>query len=210
MFDDLLSLTEEPSTGEGFIPLEKASAEAVLNAQATTADLFAELGVPSDAEIDARLQKQEAREAFQTVVVDASATDDKKKLALTRIKLPEAVQHLVGMLTEYDWEFVNQAKSIRAMIVTKLLEETKHPDARIRLKALQMLGNVTEVKLFTERVEVHKIDATEEELNARLQERLQKYLNPTVVSEIPPPASQKAQIGSENPPTAPQTTDDGS
>lgn len=189
MFDDLLSLTEEPSTGEGFIPLEKASAEAVLNAQVATADLFAELGVPSDAEIDARLQKQEAREAFQTIVVDTDATDEKQKFALTRIKVPEAVQHLVGMLTEYDWEFIEQAKGIRGMIVARLLEETKHPDARIRLKALQMLGNVTEVKLFTERVEVKRIDATEEELNARLQERLQKFLNPTVVAEaLPSPA----------------------
>lgn len=210
MFDDLLSLTEEPSTGEGFIPLEKASAEAVLNAQAATADLFAELGVPSDAEIDARLQKQEAREAFQTIVVDPDATEDKKKLALTRIKAPEAVQHLVGMLTEYDWEFIEQAKGIRGMIVAKLLEETKHPDARIRLKALQMLGNVTEVKLFTERVEVHKIDATEEELNARLQERLQKYLNPTVVAEATPlprptPAESPVDVGI---PTS--GTDDGS
>lgn len=186
MFDDLLSLTEEPSTGEGFIPLEKASAEAVLNAQVATADLFAELGVPSDAEIDARLQKQEAREAFQTVVVDASATDDKKKLALTRIKLPEAVQHLVGMLTEYDWEFVDQAKSIRAMIVAQLLAEAKHPDARIRLKALQMLGNVTEIGVFTSRVEVVQKSISEEELEQSLKEKLQAFLNKTVVAEVVP------------------------
>lgn len=189
MFDDLLSLTEEPSMGEGFIPLEKASAEAMLNAQVATADLFAELGVPSDEEIDARLQKQDAREAFQTLVTDPDATNEKQKVALTRLRAPEAVQHLVGMLTEYDWEFIHQAKGIRGMIVARLLEETRHPDARIRLKALQMLGNVTEIKLFTERVEVHKIDATEEELNARLQERLQRYLNPTVVAEIPAPAA---------------------
>lgn len=186
MFDDLLSLTEEPSTGEGFIPLEKASAEAVLNAQVATADLFAELGVPSDAEIDARLQQQEAREAFQTVVVDASATDDKKKLALTRIKLPESVQHLVGMLTEYDWEFVNQAKSIRAMIVAQLLAEAKHPDGRIRLKALQMLGNVTEIGVFTSRVEVVQKSISEEELEQSLKEKLQAFLNKTVVAEVVP------------------------
>lgn len=210
MFDDLLKLTEEPGTGEGFIPLEKASAEAVLNAQVATADLFAELGVPSDEEIDARLQKQDAREAFQTIVVDPDATNEKQKLALTRLKAPEAVQHLVGMLTEYDWEFVDQAKQIRGLIMAKLLEEIKHPDARIRLKALQMLGNVTEVKLFTERVEVHKIDATEEELNARLQERLQKYLNPTVVAEVTPlprpaPAASPVDVG-----VPASGTDDGS
>lgn len=186
MFDDLLSLTEEPSTGEGFIPLEKASAEAVVNAQVATADLFAELGVPSDEEIDARLQQQEARTAFQTIVVDPDATDDKKKLALTRIKAPEAVQHLVGMLTEYDWEFIEQAKGIRGMIVAKLLEETKHPDARIRLKALQMLGNVTEIGVFTSRVEVVQKSISEEELEQSLKEKLQAFLNKTVVAEVVP------------------------
>lgn len=186
MFDDLLSLTEEPSTGEGFIPLEKASAEAVLNAQVATADLFAELGVPSDEEIDARLQKQDAREAFQTIVVDPDATNEKQKLALTRLKAPEAVQHLVGMLTEYDWEFIEQAKGIRGMIVAKLLEETKHPDARIRLKALQMLGNVTEIGVFTSRVEVVQKSISEEELEQSLKEKLQAFLNKTVVAEVVP------------------------
>jgi hypothetical protein len=58
------------------------------------------------------------------------------------------------------------------------LEETTHPDARILLKALQMLGNVTEVALFTERVEVTKKDVSEEEIEKRLRERLEKLLTP--------------------------------
>ena len=49
---------------------------------------------------------------------------------------------------------------------------------RIRLKALQMLGNVTEVALFTERVEVTKKDVSEEEIEKRLRERLEKLLTP--------------------------------
>jgi hypothetical protein len=60
------------------------------------------------------------------------------------------------MLTAYDWAFVEQAKELRGYAVAQILEEVKHPDARIRLKALQMLGTVTEVALFTERVEVKK------------------------------------------------------
>ena len=93
------------------------------------------------------------------------------------------------MLTAYDWEFVNQAKELRGYTVSKILEETKHPDARIRLKALQMLGNVTEVALFTERVEVIKKDASEEEIEKRLRDRLAKFLTPidgATVTDVTP------------------------
>jgi hypothetical protein len=41
-----------------------------------------------------------------------------------------------------------------------------------------MLGNVTEVALFTERVEITKKDASEEEIERRLRERLSKFLSP--------------------------------
>jgi hypothetical protein len=47
-----------------------------------------------------------------------------------------------------------------------------------------MLGKVTEVGLFTERIEVKKIDASEEEIEARLKERLEKFLDPERVIEI--------------------------
>jgi hypothetical protein len=93
------------------------------------------------------------------------------------------------MLTAYDWEFIHQAKELRGYTVSKILEETKHPDARIRLKALQMLGNVTEVALFTERVEVIKKDASEEEIEKRLRDRLAKFLTPidgATVTDVTP------------------------
>jgi hypothetical protein len=185
MFDDLLSIRVEDFAPGTTVPVEKATPEQMLEAQVATANLFADLGVPSDEDIDARVQTQDARAAFTALNFDADSSA--QKLALTKIKTPEAVQHLVGMLTQYDWEFVEHAKQLRGYIVSKLVEETSHPDARIRLKALQMLGNVTEVKLFTERVEVKKIDATEDELNARLQEKLRSFLNPTVVAEVPQP-----------------------
>jgi len=183
MFDDLLSIRVEDFDASTTVPVEKAAPDEILEAQFATANLFADLGVPSDDEIDARMQAQDARSAF--TALNFSPDEDEQKVALTRLKTPAAVQHLVGMLTQYDWEFVSHAKKLRGYIVAKLTEETTHPDARIRLKALQMLGNVTEVKLFTERVEIKKIDATEEELNARLQEKLRSFLAPTVVAEIP-------------------------
>ena len=185
MFDHLLGIVADPPPR--FKPLADASAGEVLGAQVATADWLDELGVPSDEELDNRLQRTAARQAFTEIVVEPEATDESQKLALAQVKTPEAVRHLVGMLSAYDWEFVEQAQQLRGYVVAKIMEETKHPDAKVRLKALQMLGNVTEVAAFTERVEVKQTkDLNEAELNERLQERLKAFLDKTVVAEATP------------------------
>lgn len=186
MFEQLLNFSPEPDVAADFQPIEKAAPSSILEAQKATADWLQELGVPPDTVITERHEQAAAREAFNALnfTPDTAA----QRTALVSIKTPAAVQHLVGMLTAYDWEFVERAKELRSYTVSKILEETTHPDARIRLKALQMLGNVTEVALFTERVEVTKKDVTEEEIEKRLHERLSKLLTPAdgaTILEIP-------------------------
>lgn len=176
MFEQLIDFTPEPGMAEDFQPLEKVAPAALLSAQKETADWLKELGVPPDDAITERQEQAAAREAFNAL--NFNPDTDAQRTALVAIKTPPAVQQLVGMLTAYDWEFVERAKELRSYTVSKILEETTHPDARIRLKALQMLGNVTEVALFTERVEVTKKDVSEEEIEKRLRERLEKLLTP--------------------------------
>lgn len=176
MLRDLIDFEPEPELLGEFTPLNKAAPEAILEAQVATSDWLAEMGVPPDEEIVQRTEQAAAREAF--TALNYSADTDEKRVALTAIKTPAAVQHLVGMLTAYDWDFIDKAKELRGYAVAKIMDETTHPDARIRLKALQMLGNVTEVALFTTRVEVTKRDASEEEIEMRLRERLSKFLTP--------------------------------
>jgi hypothetical protein len=95
------------------------------------------------------------------------------------------------MLTAYDWHFVEQAKEIRGYAVAQLVEETKHPDAKIRLRALELLGKVTEVALFTDRIEVKKSDLSDSELDSRIKEKLERMAkivditDVTYVEEIP-------------------------
>jgi hypothetical protein len=100
------------------------------------------------------------------------------------MKTPAAVQRLVGMLTAYDWEFVQQAKELRGYTVAKLLEETENPNANIRLKALGLLGKVTEVGLFTEKIEVKTAPASDAELDARIKDKLDKFMGIVDVLEI--------------------------
>ena len=68
--------------------------------------------------------------------------------------------------------------------MAKILEECEHPTASIRLKALALLGKVTEVGLFTEKVEVKKVDMTEDEVDRKLKEKLAKFMDVTDVEII--------------------------
>ena len=154
---------------EGFLSLEKADANELLEAQVNTTDWLAELGAKPDEDVVIDAQDAQARQAFHALTADP----DSAKQALTQITLPPAIQRLVSMLTVYDWSFVEHAKQLRGMAVAKILEETDHPDARIRLKALEMLGKVTEVGLFTERIEIKKTELSDVELDERIKQKLQ-------------------------------------
>lgn len=157
-----------------FLPLKDAMPDQVLAAQTQTADWLDELGAKPDSDISKDAQTSAARKAFVALTTTVSAEETKTKLL--ELQTPPAVRHLVGMLTAYDWEFVNQAKSLRGYAVAKILEEVENPSANIRLKALGLLGKITEVGLFTEKIEVKKTDLTEDEIERKLKEKLAKFI----------------------------------
>lgn len=153
-----------------FIPLQRTTPAEHIDAKMQTADWMKELGVVGDEEAVTQAEQKVASETFAALTAGADKEDS--HALITRLDTPPAVKHLVGMLTAFDWEFVHRAQEIRGYAVSQLLEETKHPDAKIRLKALELLGKVTEVALFTERVEVKKTDISEEELDRKIKDKL--------------------------------------
>ena len=157
-----------------YTPIEKASAQEVLDAQIATADFLESIGATSDEEVEQKAQQKNAQLAFAAMA--AGAPTEKVKEKLLANTTPQAVRHLVGMLTAYDWAFVEQARQIRGYAVAKILEDTEHPDPRYRLKALEMLGKVTEVALFTERTEVKKVEMSDEEIESKIKAKLGKYM----------------------------------
>ncbi len=172
MLEHLLEIDYEPEVlntpKESFTSEKKLSAVDLLQGQIETTEWLEELGARSDEEVLQTAQENQARDAFKALV----ATPTEAKGAIQKLTVPPAVKKLVGMLTAYDWAFVEQAKEIRGMAVAKILEETDHPDARIRLKALELLGRVTEVGLFTDRIEVKKTELSDSELDAKIKDKL--------------------------------------
>lgn len=169
------------ATAAQVTPFDKANPTTTIDAKVKTAEWLKDLEL-EDEEIETKADAEAARKSFASLVTGQSVATTQQ--ALANVKAPAAVQHLVGMLTAYDWAFVEQAKELRGYAVAQILEEVKHPDARIRLKALDMLGKVTEVALFTERVEVKKTEMSDVELEARIKEKLNKFMHVIDVTDV--------------------------
>ncbi len=182
MLEHLVHFEAGITSPDDFLELDDAEPGEVLSAQYKTVQWLEELGVRPDDEQNKEIQTQAARQAFGSLTT--TATEAEQKENLLQLKTPDAVRHLTGMLSAYDWEFVEMAKQIRGYTVAQLIEETKSSNANIRLKALGLLGKVTEVGLFTEKVEIKKAELTDFEIDAKIKEKLNKYMGVIDITDI--------------------------
>jgi len=174
MLEHLVQFSPDDAGLDDFVSIAAVSSADLLSAQIATAELLDELGVTPDDQISYEAQTHAARDAFKVVIADQDSEEQKTRLL--QLKTPAAVRHITGRLTAYDWEFVQMAKELRGYTVAKLFEETQSPNANIRLKALGLLGKVTEVGLFTDKIEVKKTDLTDEEIDKKLKDKLAAFM----------------------------------
>lgn len=187
MLDHLLDAVEITSNPAGlFTPVDKLLPAEIVDAQKGAADWLAELGAADSNAVVNKAQARERQKDIQAAFTGMVTGEDPKtqRSKLLKLNVPVAVQQLVGMLTAYDWEFVEQAKELRGFAVAKILEDCEHPEARHRLRALELLGKITEVGLFTEQVRVTKIDLTDEALEAKIKQKLDKFRNVIDVTDV--------------------------
>ena len=162
-----------------FDPLETKNATETFSAQIKTSNWLSQFEEEDEAILN-DAQEQKTIDAFNAL----TTRDPRAKEKLLQLDLPEEIKAAVGMVTAYQWTFVEQAESLRSMSVAKIVKETDHPDARIRLKALEMLGKVTEVALFTDRIAIKNEEVTDEELDARIKEKLGRYMGVVDVMDV--------------------------
>jgi len=95
-------------------------------------------------------------------------------------------RQLKALITEYDHQVIESNIQARNYIVNRLLElsdpagNTKPME---QLRALELMGKVSEIGLFTERLEVNINNKSTEELEKELVATLNKYIN--VVDVVP-------------------------
>ena len=171
--------TPELNQASDFDPLENLTPAQTLNSQKKTSDWLAQFNDDDEATLT-EAQEEKTADAFNALI----RSDPNAKNRLLQLDLPEEIKAAVGMVTAYQWKFVEQAEELRSMAVSHIVKEIQHPDARIRLKALEMLGKVTEVALFTDRIQVKSEDVSDEELDARIKEKLGRYMGAVDIVDV--------------------------
>ena len=147
-----------------------------LSAAAGTARLLAEAGLGlevTDFDLDdaATTARQAAR--------NPSALQTRSAIKTITKKTPAALILTEKILNDYGHKIVQEAAQVRHMVVNKLIQETENADARIRVKALELLGKVSDVGLFTEKQEITITHQTSDDLRERLRRKLQKMVDVT-------------------------------
>lgn len=164
-----------------------------------------EIGVPYSDEVPYIDLRQRAEAACNTVDelvlngLEIEVTEEDKEIAATlaaayandpdktskkvthkrAAKLRPASLVLVGnILDEFKESVVESSAHIRHLVTNKLLLETENPDPRIRLRALELLGKISDVSLFAEKTEVTVTHKTTDELRESLRSKLSKLINP--------------------------------
>ena len=84
---------------------------------------------------------------------------------------------LKGMLNEYDVEVVRNAAQVRNYVKMRLMMLTGSDKESTQLKALELLGKMSDVGAFAERLEINVTHRTTEELQAELATKLSSYMD---------------------------------
>jgi hypothetical protein len=85
---------------------------------------------------------------------------------------PRTMIAVKAILDEFGHSVVQSATLIRHLVVNKLIIETENLDPRIRMRALENLGKMSDVALFTERSEVTITHQSTDDLKSKLKAKL--------------------------------------
>ena len=120
--------------------------------------------------------------AQNTLCQIADPTINPKKEDDQTKNLPQttaSVAYLGQILGEFDKKVVQSAMQLRIYVTNKLIQETTDPDPKVRIRALELLGRISDVGLFTDRTEVTITHRATTDLESKLREKLQKLISDT-------------------------------
>ena len=90
---------------------------------------------------------------------------------------PGVVVHIKAILSCYDKAVVESATQIRTYVTNRLIIESTDKSATVRMRALEMLGKISDVGLFTDKTEITMRHRPTEELEMLLRERLTRTID---------------------------------
>ena len=127
--------------------------------------------------------KEVAAALTSAYAVNPQTTSQKANNVNTSAMTPASLQTVRAYLDEYGRAVVNHAVELRHTVTNRLIEESINPDPRIRIRALELLGKISDVGLFTDRTEITITHQTTDELRLKLRAKLQRLVNPPTIAD---------------------------
>jgi len=109
---------------------------------------------------------------------DPDLTSNKVTHARAATLTPASIRLTNSIITEFNHSVVESSRQLRNLVTNKLILETDNPDAKVRMRALELLGKISDVGLFTEKSEVTITHQTTDDIKEKLRVKLAKLVNP--------------------------------
>ena len=155
----------------------KERAEAACN----TALKLAEHGL----DLEPTVEDEDAAAKLVLAYADNPEKTSKKVTAKKAATLtPASIVLTNNILQEFGHSVAESATQIRYLVTNKLLLESENADPRIRIRALELLGKISDVGLFAEKTEVTVTHQSTEDLRNKLRGKLEKLVQPVEIEEV--------------------------
>jgi len=135
-------------------------------------------------ELDMEPTEQDLSTAEKAVYAVAENEEKANKQLAKKTQTPAVYKSVKSILDEYSLRVVDNAMQIRLLVTNKLILDSDSPDDRTRLRALEMLGKITDVGLFTEKSEVTINHRSTEDLVNSIRSKIHKLMHPDNVTDV--------------------------
>jgi len=88
---------------------------------------------------------------------------------------PGTIINLEAILTEWDQEVLDVHRRLRNYVTNKMIMESTDPDPRQRMKALENLGKISGVGLFSDRIDINVTHRTISDIESDLRKTLELF-----------------------------------
>jgi hypothetical protein len=135
-------------------------------------------------ELDMEPTEQDLSTAEKAVYAVAENEEKANKKLVKQDQKPAVYKSVKSILDEYSLRVVDNAMQIRLLVTNKLILDSDSPDDRTRLRALEMLGKITDVGLFTEKSEVTITHRSTEDLVNSIRNKIHRLMHPDNVTDV--------------------------
>lgn len=153
----------------------------------TTAMVLQELGMGFDMTAE---DEKAANKLFEDL-----RKNPKAKNLPAELNTPEVAARVGSLLKAYDQQVVADAMQLRTLITNKLILLADCGDTKYELKALELLGKIQDVGLFSEKSEITVVHKSSEDLEEAIRNKVRRLIHSNTIDVEPLVDDLEAELG---------------